>query len=199
MSVPIVLASTSKIRATLLQNANVAFAAVPPRVDEAAVKAALIAQGEQPRNIADALAELKATKISVKSPEAFVIGSDQVLDHNGQLLSKADSPDAAVDQLKSLRGNTHRLFSAAVICQGGRPIWRHVGRVNMRMRNFSDTYLEHYVSRNWERIRYSVGSYNLEEEGVRLFAAVEGDYFTVLGMPLLETLNYLAMRGALDT
>lgn len=199
MSVPIVLASTSKIRATLLQNANVAFAVVPPRVDEAAVKAALIAQGEQPRNIADALAELKATKISVKSPEAFVIGSDQVLDHNGQLLSKADSPDAAIDQLKSLRGNTHRLFSAAVICQGGRPIWRHVGRVNMRMRNFSDTYLEHYVSRNWERIRYSVGSYNLEEEGVRLFAAVEGDYFTVLGMPLLETLNYLAMRGALDT
>ena len=199
MSVPIVLASTSKIRATLLQNANVSFAAVPPRVDEAAVKAALIAQGEQPRNIADALAELKATKISVKSPEAFVIGSDQVLDHNGQLLSKADSPDAAIDQLKSLRGNTHRLFSAAVICQGGRPIWRHVGRVNMRMRNFSDTYLEHYVFRNWERIRYSVGSYNLEEEGVRLFAAVEGDYFTVLGMPLLETLNYLAMRGALDT
>jgi len=199
MSVPIVLASTSKIRTTLLQNANIAFAAVPPQVDEAAVKAALIAQGEQPRNIADALAELKATKISVKSPEAFVIGSDQVLDHNGQLLSKADSPDAAIDQLKSLRGNTHRLFSAAVICQGGRPIWRHVGRVNMRMRNFSDTYLEHYVSRNWERIRYSVGSYNLEEEGVRLFAAVEGDYFTVLGMPLLETLNYLAMRGALDT
>ena len=199
MSVPIILASTSSIRATMLKNANVPFTAVPARVDEASVKVALIAQEEQPRNIADALAELKATKISAKSPEAFVIGSDQVLEHDGQLLSKPADPAGAVEQLKSMRGGVHRLFSAAVICQDGRPVWRHVGRVNMRMRDFSDAYLEDYVARNWERIRYSVGSYNLEEEGVRLFAAVEGDYFTVLGMPLLETLNYLAMRGALDT
>ncbi len=199
MTIPIVLASSSSIRATLLRNAGVRFTAEPARVDEESVKNALLAEGAPARDIADALAELKSMKISTRQPDAMVIGSDQVLELDGQLLSKPESPAGAIDQLRGLSGRTHILFSAVVLCEQSKPVWRHVSRVVMQMRDLSNGYLEDYVDRNWDRIRYSVGSYNLEEEGVRLFASVRGDYFSVLGMPLLETLNYLTLRGVLDT
>lgn len=198
MSVPILLASGSEIRATLLRNAGLKIEAQPPRVDEEAVKQALIAEGAPPRDIADALAELKARKISEKIPGALVIGCDQVLEFEGALMSKPESPEAALEQLRMMRGKRHRLLSAAVICRDGRPEWRHVGQVRLTMRQASDAYLEDYVARNWDSIRHAVGAYKLEEEGVRLFAAIDGDYFTVLGMPLLELLNFLMLRGAID-
>ncbi|GAA6200696.1 Maf family nucleotide pyrophosphatase [Aquicoccus sp. SU-CL01552] len=199
MSVPIILASGSEIRATLLRNAGLQVEAMPPRVDEDAVKAALIAEGAPPRDIADALAELKARKLSEKHPGALVIGCDQVLDFEGALLSKPETPEAALDQLRQMRGKRHKLLSAAVICRDGRPEWRHVGQVRLTMRDVSDSYLQDYVARNWDSIRHSVGAYKLEEEGVRLFTAIDGDYFTVLGMPLLELLNFLMLRGAIDS
>ena len=199
MSVPIVLASGSETRATLLRNAGLEIEAVRPRVDEDAVKTALIAEGAPPRDIADALAEMKARKVSEKNPGALVIGCDQVLDFEGTLLSKPETPEGALDQLREMRGKRHKLLSAAVICRDGRPEWRHVGQVRLTMRDASDTYLQDYVARNWDSIRHSVGAYKLEEEGVRLFTAIDGDYFTVLGMPLLELLNFLMLRGAIDS
>ena len=108
------------------------------------------------------------------------------------------TPDAAVAQLFALRGDTHALLSAAVIFEAGKPVWRHVGKVRMQMRAASDTYVAGYVERNWDSVRHAVGAYKLEEEGVRLFTRVEGDYFHVLGMPLLELLAFLTLRGDID-
>jgi septum formation protein len=165
------------------------------RVDEAMIKASLLSEGAPPRDIADALAEMKASKVSDKNPGALVIGCDQVLEYGGVLLSKPEAPEDALIQLKSMRGDRHTLLSAAVIYQDGKPLWRNIGVVRLRMRDASDAYLQEYVSRNWDSIRHTVGAYKLEEEGVRLFSRIEGDYFNVLGMPLLEILNYLTLRG----
>jgi len=198
MSVPIILASGSTIRAKLLENAGVPFTVQVARVDEDSMKRALLAEDAPPRDIADALAEMKARKISDKFPGTMVLGCDQVLDFEGQLLSKPETPEDAFSQLKAMRGKRHMLLSAAVIYQNGEPIWRHVGQVRLRMRMSSDAYLRDYVARNWDSIRHAVGAYKLEEEGVRLFATIDGDYFNVLGMPLLELLNYLAVKGVID-
>jgi len=198
MTIPFILASGSGIRAQLLENAGLDFSVQMPRVDEDSAKQSLLAEGATPRDVADALAEMKARRISDKRPDAMVLGCDQVLDFQGQILSKPASPDDALMQLRSMRGKRHMLLSAAVIYEGGKPVWRHVGQVRLRMRACSDAYLESYVSRNWDSIRHSVGAYKLEEEGVRLFTAIEGDYFTVLGLPLLELLNYLVLREMIE-
>ena len=127
------------------------------------------------------------------------MGCDQVLDHRGTLLSKPKDQTDAIKQLQLLCGDRHSLLSAAVLYQDGEPVWRHVGQVRLRMREISDDYLTDYVDRNWHSIQHAVGCYKLEEEGVRLFSNIEGDYFHVLGMPLLELLNYLTLRGDLAT
>ena len=198
MSVPIILASGSSIRAQLLRNAGVPFTVQTARVDEDTAKRSLLAEDATPRDIADTLAEMKARKVSDKTPGAMVLGCDQVLDFEGQLLSKPETPGDAFAQLKAMRGKRHMLLSAAVLYQNGEPIWRHLGQVRLRMRMSSDAYLRDYVDRNWDSIRHAVGAYKLEEEGVRLFATIDGDYFNVLGMPLLELLNYLAVKGVID-
>ncbi|SEK74664.1 septum formation protein [Roseovarius nanhaiticus] len=195
MAVRIILASQSPIRRDLLTRAGIPHEVQPARVDEDAVKSALLAEEAPPRDIADALAELKAQKISERIPDALVIGCDQVLAFDGDILSKPASPEEARTQLGRMRGKAHRLISAAVICEGGRPIWRHVGVVQMQMRDVSNDYLDDYIARNWDSIRHSVGAYKLEEEGVRLFQRITGDHFHVLGLPLLELISFLAIRG----
>ncbi|MBB3994137.1 septum formation protein [Sulfitobacter undariae] len=198
MSVPMILASGSAIRSQMLRQAAVPHDVIIARVDEESIKASLISDGAPPRDVADALAELKAAKVSDKNPGRLVMGCDQVLDHAGKLLNKPESPADALAQLKTLRGDRHTLLSAAVIYEDGKPLWRHIGQVRLRMRDASDSYLQDYVDRNWDSIRHAVGAYKLEEEGVRLFSRIDGDYFTVLGMPLLEILNYLTLRGDLN-
>ncbi len=197
MPQPFILASGSDIRAKLLMQANIDHEVVKPRVDEEMIKQALLAEAAPCRDVADALAEMKARKVSEKHPGALVLGCDQVLDLRGTLLSKPENINAAIDQLKSLQGDRHSLLSAAVICEDGKPIWRHVGQVRLRMRTISESYITDYVTRNWDSIQHAVGCYKLEEEGVRLFSSIEGDYFHVLGMPLLELINYLTLRGDL--
>lgn len=197
MSKPLILASGSEIRAQLLRNAGVPFEVRKPRVDEEMIKAALLAEQASPRDMADTLADMKARKVSDRTPGALVLGCDQVLDHKGTVLSKPSTLDDARSQLAGLRNDRHALLSAAVIYEDGKPIWRHVGVVRLQMRDFSDAYLNDYVERNWDSIRHSVGAYKLEEEGIRLFSNIEGDYFHVLGLPLVELLNYLTLRGDL--
>ncbi len=195
MSTHILLASGSEIRAQLLRQAGVNFSTEVARVDEGAIKAALLAEGATPRDIADTLAEAKARKVSGKHPGEMVLGCDQVLDFEGRLLSKPETPEDALRQLMDMRGKRHMLLSAAVIYRDGEPLWRHVGQVRMVMRQSSEAYLQDYVDRNWDSIRHAVGGYKLEEEGVRLFTMIDGSYFNVLGLPMLELLNYLGLQG----
>jgi len=198
MSIPVILASGSQIRAGLLRNAGVAFDVEAARVDEVSIKQALLAEDAHPRDIADTLAEMKARKIADKRPDAMVIGCDQVLHFQGDLLSKPTSQDDARAQLQRMRGQVHMLLSAAVVYHEGKPIWRHVGQVRLRMRDVSDEYLNDYIERNWDDIRHCVGAYQLEAEGVRLFHSITGDYFHVLGLPLMELLAFLTLRGVID-
>lgn len=198
MPTPIVLASGSEIRATLLRNAGLDFDVIPGRVDEDAIKRGFEAEGATPRDVADGLAEFKAQKVAQKRPDAFVIGCDQVAALKNTIFSKPTSPEDARGQLAQLSGQTHQLLSAAVIYHDYQPIWRHVGVVRMTMHTLSADFIAAYVDRNWDSIRHTVGCYKLEEEGVRLFSQVAGSYFNVLGLPLTELLSYLVTRGELD-
>lgn len=194
----LVLASQSASRREMLEQAGLSIEAVPARVDEGAIRDALLAEQASPRDIADALAETKARKVAGRMPERLVLGCDQVLAYKGMIFEKPPTLQAARDQLRVLRGGTHQLLSAAVLYERGEPVWRHVGVARLTMRQFSDEYLESYLGRNWPDIAGSVGGYMLEREGVRLFAQVQGDYFTILGLPLLEFLNYMTLRGEIE-
>ena len=193
--VPLLLASSSAIRLTLLQNAGLSVTARPARIDEDAIRAALQAENAKPRDIADTLAELKARKLADKNPTALVLGCDQVLACIGQTFAKPTSLADARQQLQTLRGQTHHLHSAIVLYHQAKPVWRHIASAKLTMRPFSDAFLDDYLDRNWPAIQHAVGAYLLESAGIRLFSAVEGDYFGILGLPLLPLLNYLTLRG----
>jgi septum formation protein len=195
----LILASQSPIRARLLQAAGLEFDALPARVDEETIRAGLEAEQATPRDIADTLAEMKARKLAERHPEAVVIGCDQVLAFRRQVWGKPATQEDARQQITALSGQTHQLLSAIVVYDRAEPVWRHVGEVRLTMRPLSPAFVVDYVSRNWESIRDSVGGYKLEEEGVRLFSAVEGDYFTVLGLPLLPLLGWLGQKGYIAT
>jgi septum formation protein len=191
------LASGSATRRQMLEAAGLEIAVASARVDEESVKAALLAEGATPRDVADALAEMKAVKVAAKIG-GLVLGADQVLEAGDALISKPESPAEAVTQILGLSGQTHRLLSAAVLVRDGAPVWRHVGVARLTMRTLSPGFVEAYVARTWDEIRHSVGGYQIEAEGIRLMARIEGDHFTILGLPLLELLNYLVISGEIE-
>ena len=195
----LVLASGSTIRSQLLSGAGVLHRVDPVPVDEDAVKASLLAEGAAPRDIADALAEIKALRGAQKHPHALVLGCDQVLVLDKQLLSKPADLDEARAHLSMLRGRAHELLSAAVIFEDGRPVWRHIGRAQLIMRQFSDAFIDAYIDRNGDDLLATVGAYKLEGDGANLFSRVQGDYFSVLGLPLLEVLEFLRSREVILT
>ena len=190
----ITLASTSRSRAALLTAAGVPFEAAPPGVDEDAVKAGLLAEGARPREVADALAELKALRVSMRRP-GLVIGSDTTLEFDGALYDKAPTPQVAAERLRRWRGRPHELHSAVVVAEDGRPVWREVKTARLTVRDFSEAFLEGYVAKAGEALTTSVGGYWYEGVGVQLFSRVEGDAFAIQGLPLLGLLDYLRVRG----
>ncbi len=199
MNRPLLLASGSATRLALLRAAGLEVTAHSPRIDEPAIRAALEQEAAGPRGIADTLAEMKARKIADRFPGSLVLGCDQVLDFEGRAWGKPETPADALTQLGLFRGKSHDLHSAVVLYDAGTPVWRHVGHAKMTMRNATDAWLRAYVDRNWEEIRHSAGAYQLESEGIRLFSAIEGDYFAILGLPMLPLLIYLGQRGFIDT
>ena len=196
MTQSITLASTSTTRRKVLTGAGVAFEAMSPGVDEAAIKESLLAEGATPRDIADALAELKAVKASNKRP-GLVIGCDQTLELEGRTLDKAGDLAEARAHLQAMRGKQHTLHAAVVVARDGAPIWREVKSARLTMRAFSDAYLDGYLEREGEAVLGSVGCYRLESEGVQLFDRIDGDYFAILGLPLFGLLEFLRLHGAL--
>jgi len=195
----IVLASGSETRAGMLRRAGVDFRVSIARVDEDALRASLQAEGVKPRDIADALAEMKALRVGRKEPGAVTIGADQILALGSEILTKPATRAEAEDQLRRLRGQTHILYSAAVAVENAEPVWRHIAEARMTMHRFSDDYLSAYLDRAWPEVGSSVGAYRIEEEGIRLFSAIHGDYFAILGMPLVQLLAWLGLRGIIET
>lgn len=194
----LILASNSASRKAMLTDAGVPFAAEASGADEETAKAALAEVGTSPRDTADALAELKALKVSMRHPADLVLGSDSivVLD-DGTLLDKPETREDAERHLRSMSGKTHRLISAAVIAEGGRPVWRHVDIAKLQVRALSDEFIQTYLDVEWPAISGCVGCFRIEGPGVQLFARTEGSHFTILGMPLLPVLDFLRVRGIL--
>ena len=196
----LILASQSTARRAMLEAAGVPFTAVAAGVDEEAVKASFTADGLDGRGLADALAELKAVKISRRYPQALVLGCDSTVQAaDGTLLDKAETREEARAQLASLAGTTHKLTSAAVVALGGQPIWRHVDVAKLTMRSFSEAFLDSYLEAEWPAIGGCVGGYRIEGLGAQLFARIEGSQFTIMGLPLLPLLDWLRHRGLIAT
>lgn len=190
----LVLASASASRRCMMEAAGLTFEVDPPRADEEAAKASLRAAGLKPRDQADALAELKALSVSRRRPD-FVIGADQMLAVDGDVLDKPKDLTEARAHLERLRGKTHELITAAVVAREGTIIWRHIDTPRLQMRAFSDAFLDSYMAQAGEGVLLSVGAYQLEGLGAQLFARVEGDYFSVLGLPLLPLMAFLREHG----
>lgn len=194
---PVVLASKSPSRQAILRAAGVPFEVAASGVDEDAVKARLLGAGQGPREIADHLAEAKAVAVSKAMPGAIVVGADQTLDLGGELYDKVETMSEGRARLRTLRSRSHLLHSAVVVAQHGMPIWRYLESPRLVMRAASDAFIDAYLTRHGEALLGSVGVYQLENDGAQLFDEIDGDYFAILGLPLLPLLALLRDKGAL--
>ena len=190
----IVLASASQTRIDMLFKAGIEASVIPAKIDEASIKSSLISEEETGRNISDVLAEYKARQISTGRPD-LVLGSDQILECDGLIESKVGSVQEAAEKLTRLQGKTHMLHSSAVIYENHQPVWRSTQSVRMTMRALSEEQIERYLDLTGVEVLRSVGCYHYEGVGSQLFTQVIGDYFSILGMPLLDILGFLRTRG----
>lgn len=195
----LVLASGSKIRAELMKNAGLAIEIDPADVDERAVEAPLLEAGFPPEDLASVLAEAKANDVSDRRKSDLVVGADQILAFEGKRRTKPDDMEAARRQLLSFSGKTHELHSAVVISENGEAVWRHVSTARLTMRELTPEFIGHYLAAAGDDVLSSVGAYQLEGLGVQLFEKIEGDYFTILGLPLLPLLAELRTRKVIET
>lgn len=193
----ITLASGSESRRRLLANAGIEADAVSPNVDEAAAKATFRAEGMRVSDQAMQLAELKAVKVSRKRP-GLVIGGDQMLNLEGEPIDKPADMAEAASHLRRFSGKTHRLETAIVIAENGEPVWRHLSAPKLTVRPLSEAFIQRYLDQSGPAVLKTVGAYMLEDLGAQLFSRIEGDYFTILGLPLLPLLDYLRTRGILE-
>jgi septum formation protein len=194
---PIVLASASPTRIALLRNAGIEFTAMPAQIDERAIEAPLAASARPPAGIAAALAEAKALSLAAQRAGAIVIGADQVLSADGRIWHKPASIGEARDQLIALSGRTHELHSAIAVARGSAIGWRHSETVRLTMRPLGVAFIDDYLAKVGEEALKSVGSYQIEGPGIQLFERIEGDYFAILGLPLLPLLAHLRSAGAI--
>lgn len=193
----VILASASRARTALLANAGVAHSVAPSAVDEDALRRSMLKDGAAPRDMALALAEAKALDISAAAPGALVIGADQLLVRDGAIVDKPKSLEAAAGQLRQLRGRRHDLITSVCLAEAARVTWRHTEVARLEMRQLSDQFIADYLSAGGTALLSSVGAYQLEGLGGQLFSRVEGDYFSILGLPLLPLLAILRERGAM--
>ncbi|MEZ5830722.1 MAG: nucleoside triphosphate pyrophosphatase, partial [Dongiaceae bacterium] len=191
----LILASGSKTRAMMLRGAGVPIEVAVPAIDEPELMASLSAAGASAARVAEVLAEMKAQRIAPRFPARFVLGCDQMLECDGHWLEKPTDRDHARDQLKRLRGRNHSLITSAVLVRDEERIWHVTERADLRMRNFSDEFLDAYLERAGNDILRSVGAYQLEGLGAQLFERITGDFFTILGLPLLPVLSILREHG----
>jgi septum formation protein len=196
---PLILASASPYRRRMLENAGVAFSVVPADVDEASLKRRLAGEAQPAAAVADALARAKAQGVSARYPDAMIIGADQILAVDNELLDKPGDLAAARAQLERLRGRTHRLLSAVALAQAGDILWTHVGEAVLTMREFSPAFLDRYLALAGASLCRIVGAYEIEGLGIQLFDRVEGDHFSIIGLPLLPLLMELRSRGVIAT
>ena len=194
----LILASTSSARRLMLAQAGVNCDPIAPMVDEVSMQQSLLDHKLAARDIADALAEAKAVKLSSKFPQALVIGADQTLEcADGSMLDKPESQADAIAQLTRMAGVTHKLYSAVVVAERGEPVWRFVATSRMTVRPLSDAFIAEYVETNWDAIRHCVGCYQVEGAGAQLFSQIQGSHFDIMGLPLLPLLSFLREKGHL--
>lgn len=194
----IILASQSRTRGEILAGAGLAFSQEATGFDEAPVKKDAITRGEAPRQMAQTLASMKAEVMSGQNPDALVIGADQVLVCGEKCFDKPEDMAEARDHLMALRGRSHTLETAVAAVRGGRLLWHYECAPRLTMRNFSDDFLDDYLAQVGPKVLWSVGGYQLEGPGIQLFEAIEGDYFSILGLPVLPLLEFLRAEGYAD-
>jgi septum formation protein len=196
---PLILASGSKSRARLLEAAGLAFIVEPPGLDEAVMRQAVSGEGSlTPHDVAEVLARAKAEAVSELAPKAYVIGGDQVLALGDTILSKPETMEAARRQLLDLRGKSHTLHTSVAVATDGDAIWSETTIATLRMRKLSPEFIGRYLAAAGEEILSSVGAYQLESLGVQLFDKIEGDYFSILGLPLIPILDTLRREGVIE-
>ena len=191
----IILASTSQIRKKILADAGLVFSIKHSDTNEAALKKTALAQHKAPSEIAEILALAKAEAIEI-GPNALSIGADQLLEMDGEIFDKPKSMDEAKARLQNMRGREHRLIGALAVCERGQAPWIYQSVTRLHMRDFSDTFLDTYLELEGADVLKSVGGYMFERRGSQLFEWVEGDFFSILGLPLLPLLAHLRSRGA---
>ncbi len=198
MPARIILASGSPFRRKMLEDAGVPFEQVRPEIDERAVEQAVAGSGLTPADLAEILAEAKATAVSELHPDALVIGSDQTLSLGEDILHKPADMEEARRRLLALSGRTHELNSAVVLAQNGDAVWRHVSTARLAMRHLDPGFIGRHLASVGDKALSSVGAYQIEGEGIQLFEKIDGDHFTIVGLPLLPLLAELRARGAID-